>query len=73
VQVRVECYSGYKADETPRALTFGERRVVVTEVVDRWLAPDHAYFKVRGDDGNQYIIRHDLELDRWELTVYERG
>ncbi len=73
MELRVECYAGYKADETPRALQLGERRVAVVEVVDRWLAPDHSYFKLRGDDGNVYIIRHDLENDGWELTVYERG
>lgn len=68
----VECYAGYQAEETPRALRFGQRRVTVLEVIDRWLAPDHRYFKLRGDDGAVYIVRHDREEDRWELSVYER-
>lgn len=72
IELKVECYAGYKADETPLVLQLGERRVAVLEVVDRWLAPDHSYFKVRGDDGAVYIVRHDLENDHWELTVYER-
>ncbi len=73
MRVDVECYAGYRAEETPRALRLGERRVEVLEVVDRWLAPDHRYFKVRGDDGATYIVRYDSERDEWELTVYSRA
>ena len=70
--LHVECYAGYRAEETPRALRLGDRRVTVVEVIDRWLAPDHRYFKLRGDDGAVYIVRHDVDEDRWELSVYER-
>jgi hypothetical protein len=51
----------------------GERLVGVTDVSDRWLAPDHRYFKVRGDDGDIYILRHDEPADRWELWMFQRG
>jgi hypothetical protein len=73
MRVHVECYAGYRAEETPRALRLGERRVEVVEVLDRWLGPDHRYFKLRGDDGATYIVRYDAERDEWELTVYDRG
>ena len=43
-------------------------QVEVDEVVDRWLAPDHRYFKVRGDDGGVYVLRHDAVSGRWEMT-----
>ena len=46
--VRVECHAGYRGGETPRALRLGERRIAVVEVLDRWLAPDHRYFKLHG-------------------------
>jgi len=36
----------------------------------RWLAPDHRYFKVLGDDNAIYIIRHDQEKWQWELTFF---
>ncbi len=68
VSVRVECYAGYRGEETPRRFSFGERQVEVDEVVDRWLTPDHRYFKVRGDDGDVYVLRHDAVLGRWEMT-----
>lgn len=68
--IAVECYAGYRGEETPRAIRFRERRVVAVEVLDRWLAPDHRYFKIRGDDGGLYIIRHDVVSLEWELTFY---
>ncbi len=66
--LRVECYSGYKGEETPRRFVDGERRVEVREVVDAWLAPDHRYFKVTGDDGLTYLLRHDVRQDSWSLA-----
>jgi hypothetical protein len=41
------------------------------EVLDRWLAPDHRYFKLRAPDGI-YIVRHDVTTQDWELTLFER-
>ena len=73
MEVRVECYAGYRAEQEPRRFTLGERSVEVTEVLDRWLAPDHRYFKLRGDDGNIYILRQDAALDFWEMTLFDRG
>ena len=71
-EIRVDCYAGYMAEETPRRLYIKERPIEVVAVLDRWLAPDHRYFKVRGDDGGLYVIRHDVETDRWELTMFDR-
>jgi hypothetical protein len=71
MRIVVECYAGYREEETPRALRIGDRRVQVVEVIDRWLAPDHRYFKVRGDDGAIYVVRYDAERDEWELTIYQ--
>jgi hypothetical protein len=73
IAIRVECYSGYRDEETPRRFFIGDRQVGVVEVIDRWLAPDHRYFKVKGDDTNTYVLRHDTVLDSWELTVFKRG
>lgn len=68
--IRVECYAGHRGEETPLAFHLGERRIGVVEVLDRWLAPDHRYFKVKGDDGATYIIRHDVPSQHWELTMF---
>jgi hypothetical protein len=45
----------------------------VADVLDRWLAPDHRYFKVRGTDGAIYILRHDANSGDWELTRFENS
>jgi hypothetical protein len=70
IAISVECYAGHRGEETPRAMTIGERRVEVREVLDRWLAPGHRYFKCRGHDGDVYLIRHDVTADRWELAMF---
>jgi hypothetical protein len=68
--IRVECYAGYRGEETPRRFYIGQRQIEVLEVIDRWLSPDHRYFKVKGDDDGTYILRHDVPSDRWEMTLF---
>lgn len=69
--IRVECYAGYRGEETPRRFHLGDQSVDVVEVLDRWLSPEHRYFKCRGGDHATYILRHDVGEDRWELTLYK--
>lgn len=71
--VRVDCYAGYKGEQTPRTVILGDRRIDVVAVLDQWLAPDHRYFKVRGDDGDMYIVRQDAATGEWSLTLFRRG
>ena len=68
--VGVECYAGHRGEQTPRTLILGERRIAVTEVVDARLAPDYRYFKLTGEDGNTYLVRHDERSNTWELTMF---
>ena len=70
MKIHVECYAGYQAEETPRRLKFDDRAVDVIDVIDRWLAPDHRYFKVKGEDGATYILRHDVGSGAWELVMF---
>jgi hypothetical protein len=70
--IEVTCYAGYRGEETPRELRLGQRLVVVQSVLDRWLAPDHRYFKVKGDDDGIYIIRHDPHRAHWELIFFDQ-
>jgi hypothetical protein len=74
IPITVECYAGSKADETPRRFVWEERRVEIEEVLDRWYQveskpewPRADYFKVRGQDGHEYLLKHDLESDEWYL------
>lgn len=71
--IRVSCHAGWRGEEEPRSFWLGERRVEVLAILDRWLAPDHRYFKLQADDGGTYILRHDAAADRWEMTMYSAG
>ena len=70
--IKVHCYSGYRGEETPRQFWLGKRCVTVRKVLDSWLAPDHRYFKVLGDDGGEYILRHDPHGSNWEMTFFKQ-
>ncbi len=72
IKLTVECYAGYRGEETPRRFVLGEQTVEVQAVIDRWLAPDHRYFKILGSDQAVYIIRHDIADESWELTFFNQ-
>ena len=72
--ITVECYAGAKADEAPRRFLRNQQPIEVEEVVDRWHQieskpewPRADYFKVRGSDQREYLLKHDLESDEWYL------
>lgn len=67
-RISVTCYAGYKSDERPTSFQLGERTLAVTEILDRWYDRDYNVFKVLADDGAQYLLRHDLNQDAWELV-----
>ena len=72
-KLKVECYSGYKANQRPCAFSLGKKKMKVTEIMDQWYGPDHTYFKVLADDANTYILRYGEKDDRWELVFFKEG
>lgn len=72
-RIRVECYAGYRGEETPIRFFLAERKINIDNVVDRWLDPNYRYFKVRGDDGGIYILRHDTKSGIWKMTLFNSG
>ncbi len=73
MRLHVQCYAGHRGEETPRRFNLGGRDLEVAEVVDRWLSPDHRYFKVRVREkpgGGSYVLRHDIVEDLWELVMF---
>lgn len=70
--IKVECHAGYRGEEYPVRFFIGQREVRVVDILDRWLAPTHRYFKIRGDDDSTYILRHDTDDGTWELTLFNR-
>lgn len=72
-KLRVECYAGQHDVDEPRCFYLEERKISVATLLDRWLAQEYHYFKVRGDDGGIYILRHTLGDDWWEMMLYDSG
>ena len=75
LKLKVECYAGYKAEERPlrfRSYEKDARTFEVQEVMDQWYGPGYRCFKVRADDGNLYVLRHDESEDFWVLDSFRR-
>ena len=70
--LRVECYAGGRADERPIRFQLDSHDYMVEEVLDQWYGPSDAFFKVRADDGNLYILRQDRATPAglWSLEAF---
>lgn len=55
--IKVESYSGYKADERPISFILGGDRLMVDEIIDQWHGTDSEFFKILADDGNRYLLK----------------
>jgi hypothetical protein len=75
MQVRVEAYSGYKADQRPLCFYLRDRKYQVEEVLDQWYGLEDTYFRVRAEDGNIYILRHAHAgpEEGWTLESFRRA
>lgn len=74
--LKVECYAGYKADERPLRFTpetSNARTYEVKEVLDQWYGVGYICFRVRADDGNIYILRHEEREDQWSLDSFRQN
>jgi hypothetical protein len=68
--VRVECHSGYKAEERPLRIVFEGQTLEVAQLEDRWYSPGATYFRVLTTSGDRYVLRHDDAQDAWSLTAF---
>ena len=75
MKLEVSCYAGHKADERPLRFRMEDHEHVVEEILDQWYGPGDIFFKVRSDDGNVYILRHDTSVPNggWELAGFRLG
>ncbi len=71
ITVKVQTRSEPGALLSPVSFTLRDRTFQITEIVDAWHGVDHAYYKLIADDGNLYVIKHDLDADAWELVQME--
>jgi hypothetical protein len=71
----VDCYSGYKANERPRAFVLDGQRHEVVEIVDRWYEggrtaadPQVDIFKVKTAGGAVFMLRYNALFDAWTVA-----
>jgi len=70
--IRVECTAhGNSGSGDPAAIWFGERRVEVRSVTDRWYGSSQRWWKLETIDGI-YIVRLDESTSTWELAAVVR-
>ena len=73
MKIRVECEAGHGGEQEPVAFWFGERRLGVRGIVDRWFGPAQRWFRVDADDDQLYVLRPDQAEGRWELAALTRS
>lgn len=71
MQLKVDTLPGVHGDLEPHVFFIGETRFAVAYIIDRWIGQNQNYFKLMASDGAVYILRHMLETDEWELTLYQ--
>lgn len=71
IQVKLESPVGSASAGKPVSFSLFDRVFAVGEILDIWYGADHTYYKLVADDGNIYIIKHNLDADAWELVQME--
>ena len=69
-EMRVECYAGYRADQRPTRFTLRGRTFEIIDVEDQWYSPGASYFRVRAQDGDYFVLRHDEAQDIWSVDAF---
>jgi hypothetical protein len=75
MKVQVDCYSGRKSDERPTRFRVDEYEYSVEELLDQWYGPEDAWYRVRADDGNIYILKHQTSVPdgTWDLVSFRKA
>ncbi len=74
MKLDVECYAGHKAEERPLRFWLEGKPYSIQAVLDQWYEPDAIFYKVRADDGNLYILRHQTTMPDgpWDLVSFRQ-
>ena len=70
MMLHVESRPVAHGDMEPLAFLLGGRRLEVLQILDRWIASDHSYYKVEANDRATYILRFTPSKRQWELTLF---
>lgn len=73
VQIEVIAYEAYRGSERPRTLILRGASVEVIEIMEQWIEEgmqdrrQRRFFRLRGSDGNDHTVFHDLASQEWFL------
>ena len=67
MNIKVECYSGFKADERPLSFIIDDKRLKVEKIICQWRTPESDCFKILADDGQIYLLKHNFTNDEWAI------
>lgn len=73
MDLHVESRPGPRSDLEPVAFALGGRLIPIVQIIDRWIASDHSYFKVAAENSDIYILRFTPAERHWELTLFQAG
>ncbi len=71
--VEVECYAGYRGDESPRVLIVRGQPYPVADILRQWQEPGRRYFKLRLSGGDERLVYHDAAADSWFEIGHRTG
>jgi hypothetical protein len=70
-KIKVMAYSGYRGEETPRAIFLHGQRIKVTEILNQWIeesSDDRSrkrFYKIKGSDKAIHVIYYDEKAVEW--------
>ncbi len=73
MRAHVESYPDGHAADAPTRFWLQGRGIEVIDNIDQWHGPHYRYFKLKGDDGNLYILRLDEARAEWGLIMVQRS
>lgn len=68
-KLRVESFSGFKAEERPLRFFVDQRKVEIISIDKSWVTPEGKYFHVLGDDGYLYVLEYKEADESWNLLT----
>jgi hypothetical protein len=67
LEIFVDAYSGFRANERPRYFHVDEDFYEIASVEEQWRSPEGLFFRVRSTEGKRYLLRYEEQTDRWTL------
>ena len=67
MELKVECYAGYRGEEIPRRFTLDHEEIEISIILQRSRTPSHRIFKVLGSNGFVYLLSFHENNWQWEI------